>query len=52
MIIKYETPYLEWENCVIKIQSYIPLLASNYYFIIKVKRLPVFEPNDYFFQHH
>ena len=52
-IITYESRDVDLENCIIKIQSIAAFMAScGFSTKIKAVRLPVFEPNDYFFQNH
>lgn len=40
------------ENCVIHFAAQSLLLGAVPYMGLKIKELPVFEPNDYFFKNH
>lgn len=50
VVIQYQTPIGDFENCVLKIQEVLIFYATNYWVRCTVKRFPVFEPNDYFFK--
>ena len=52
LIYKYDTLGLDIECCIINLYDFIPFVASNLWLRINVKKLPVFEPNEYFFKHH
>lgn len=52
MVFKYESPGVELENCIISLYDFIPFALTNLWLRVTVKQFPVFEPNDYFFQHH
>ena len=52
VLIKYDNRFFDAENCVMKIQCHCLLIGTAFYQSVKVMALPVFQPNDYFFQNH
>lgn len=52
VIFKYDSPYLDLENSVIHFFAHTLLCATNHYTFLIIKELPVFKPNEYFFEHH
>jgi len=52
VLFKYESPFSDAENCVMKIQCQGGLVFTNMWQRVKVMALPVFQPNEYFFQNH
>ena len=50
--IKYEGDNCDMEGCLIDFASNQIINCSNFWCKIHVTELPVFEPNDYFFEHH
>ena len=52
MIFKYYSPFLDVENCTIHFAAQSIFLGSVPYASLYIKELPVFKPNDYFFENH
>jgi len=52
VVFKYESPGVEVEHCIISLYDFIPFVTTNLWLQVTVKQLPVFEPNEYFFNHH
>lgn len=52
VLIKYESPFADFEGCIIPFGSNLALALTNIMCRIKIKELPVFLPNDDFFEHH
>lgn len=52
IVIKYNSPFFDAENCILSYNVHGGLACSNIWQRINVKTLPVFVPNEYFWQHH
>lgn len=51
-VIKYSSYLIEIENCVINLAAHSILIACCPYATLKIIELPVFKPNDYFWENH
>lgn len=51
-ILKYTSPLIDIENCVINLAAHAILLATTPYSTLKFTELPVFKPNEYFWENH
>lgn len=52
VVIKYETALIDMEQCIVSLYSHILLASCNPYCSIKVKEMPTFKPNEYFWKNH
>lgn len=52
VLIEYSCPFLDIENSVIHFVSHSVMCGISAYTTCKIKELPVFLPNEYFFKHH
>lgn len=52
IIIRYSSPFLDIENCVYNFFAMSILCASCPYSSVTCIEMPIFKPNDYFFEHH
>ena len=52
IIFKYNSPFLDIENSQIHFVGHSVLCGTIPYTELVIKELPVFQPNDYFFEHH
>ena len=51
-VIKYSSYLIEIENSVIDLGAHAILISCCPYSTLKIIELPVFKPNDYFFENH
>lgn len=49
---KYYSPYFNPSHDILDVLSHMLLVCSQPYTTCHVRELPVFRPNDYFFEHH
>ena len=52
IIIRYHSNYIDPENCVTHFAAQSLLSGVAPYTYLKIKELPVFVPNEYFFKNH
>ena len=52
LLIDYKSPFLCIENCVVNFLAFSVLTATSPYTLVNMKLMPVFQPNEYFWNNH
>ena len=52
VVLKYHSPHVDLEQCVMPIYMHIILSSMNIGGHVEYLEFPVFKPNEYFFKHH
>jgi len=52
IVFTYSSPFFSPSHDVMDVLSHIILMTTQFYLTIRVRELPVFEVNDYFFKHY